>query len=77
MKEIKIRAAQADAWLTVHLLDGESRPGWVQVQQDAQAAQWAKLEDVHPADQVALRVESLARQRYQWVPQEDLRDEQP
>ena len=75
MKEIKIRSTQDESWLTVNLLDAESRPGWVQVQQDAQDAQWTKLEDVHPADQVALRVEGLARRRYQWVPQEDLKDE--
>jgi len=75
MKEIKIRGTQADAWLIASVLDVESRPGWVQVQQDAQEAQWAKLEDVHPADQVALRVESLARHRYRWVPAEDLEGE--
>jgi hypothetical protein len=75
MKEIKILSTQDSSWVTVNLLDAESRPGWVHVQQDAQDAQWTKLEDVHPADQVALRVESLARRRYQWVPTEDLKDE--
>jgi hypothetical protein len=74
MKEIKIRGADADTWLTVTLLDPDSRPGWVEVQNGA-ATQWSNLEDVHPADQVALRVERLARQRYKFVPKEDLQQD--
>jgi hypothetical protein len=31
-----------------------------------------RLEDIHPADQVALTFERQARQRYRWVPKEDL-----
>lgn len=71
MKEIKIRGQTDDAWLTVSVLDADSRPGWVQVQQGAEA-EWLPLTAVHPADQVALRVEGLAKRRYEWVPQADL-----
>ena len=72
MKQIKIRNSnEDDSWLSVNLLDADSRPGWVQIQQSAET-QWAKLEDVHPADQVLLRVEGLAKRRYQFVPKEDM-----
>ncbi len=72
MKEIKIRGTEDDTWVKVTLLDPDSRPGWVEVQNGAQT-QWTKVEDVHPADQVLLQVERLARQRYKFVPKEDLK----
>ena len=70
MDTIKVRTHADGPWITVKLLAGE-RPGWVEIA-NADTAQWVKLEDVHPADQVALMFEAQARQRYQWVPQEDL-----
>lgn len=71
MKEIKIRNQANEPWLLVSVLDADSRPGWIHVQQGTEA-QWLPLEAVHPADQVALRVEGLARRRYEWVPKADL-----
>jgi hypothetical protein len=76
MKEIKIRnhidgtGDGDDSWVVVSVLDADSRPGWIHVQQGAEA-QWLALEEVHPADQVALRVEGLAKRRYEWVPTVD------
>jgi hypothetical protein len=70
MDTIKVRTQADGPWVAVTLLAGE-RPGWVEVS-DGAAAQWVKLEDVHPADQVALMFEAQAKQRYQWVPKEDL-----
>ena len=72
MKQIKIRkGSEVDSWIAVNLLDADSRPGWVQIQNGAEA-QWTKLDDVHPADQVLLQVEGLAKRRYQFVPKEDM-----
>ena len=73
MKEIKIRGTQDDEWIPVSVLDMMARPGFVQIEQNGEEA-WAQWEDVHPADQVALRVEIIAQQRYQWVPPEDMED---
>jgi hypothetical protein len=70
MDTIKIRTQANGPWVTVKLLAGE-RPGWVEIAND-DAALWVKLEDVHPADQVALMFEAQAKQRYKWVPKEDL-----
>lgn len=67
MNEIKIRGVGADGWRTVKVLPNDERQGWVQVEVDDEP-QWVEFADVHPADQVALRVESIARQRYEWVP---------
>ena len=77
MKEIKIRNHTDDVddtWVVVSVLDADSRPGWINVQKGAEA-QWLSLEEVHPADQVALRVEALAKRRYEWVPKVDVDEE--
>ena len=77
MKEIKIRNHTDDAgdtWVVVTVLDADSRPGWISVQKGGEA-QWFALEEVHPADQVALRVEAVAKRRYEWVPKDDHADE--
>jgi hypothetical protein len=70
MDTIKIRTHENGPWVAVTLLAGE-RPGWVEVA-DGDASLWVQLEDVHPADQVALMFEAQAKQRYKWVPKEDL-----
>jgi hypothetical protein len=67
---IKIRNHEDGLWVVVDLLGGD-RPGWVEVANGDEAL-WVKFEDVHPADQVALIFEKQAKQRYMWVPKEDL-----
>ena len=70
MDTIKIRSNDPDEWTTVKLLAGE-KPGYVEIA-EGDATRWVKIEDVHPADQVALIFEAQARQRYRFVPKEDL-----
>jgi hypothetical protein len=70
LMNIKVRKQADGPWVEVTLLPGE-RPGWVEVA-DGGESLWVKIEDVHMADQVALMFEKQARQRYQWVPKEDL-----
>jgi hypothetical protein len=70
MDTIKIRTHENGPWVAVKLLAGE-RPGWIEIAND-DASLWVKMEDVHPADQVALMFEAQAKQRYKWVPKEDL-----
>jgi hypothetical protein len=70
MQTIKIRRQADGPWHEVRLLAGE-RPGLVEVA-DGDQTRWVALADVHPADQIALRFEQEAKQRYRWVPQEDL-----
>jgi hypothetical protein len=72
MKTIKIRKHADGPWVEVALLGGE-RPGWVEVREGEQAL-WVPLADVDPADQVALMFEQQARQRYVYVPREDLEE---
>ena len=70
MATIKVRKQADGPWDVVKLLDGD-RPGWVEVV-DGDESLWVKLENVHPADQVALMFEKQAKQRYKWVPKKDL-----
>jgi hypothetical protein len=70
METIQVRSNASAPWAAVKLLAGE-REGWVEVE-DGGVARWVRLEDIHPADQVALTFERQARQRYRWVPKEDL-----
>ncbi|NNJ12731.1 hypothetical protein EKD04_020610 [Chloroflexales bacterium ZM16-3] len=70
MQTIQVRSDADGPWASVSLLPGE-REGWVEVE-DGGEARWVRLEDVHPADRVALAFERQARQRYQWVPKDDL-----
>ncbi|GAB4431865.1 MAG: hypothetical protein OHK0015_18780 [Chloroflexi bacterium OHK40] len=70
MDRINVRDALQETWRSVRLLPGE-RDGWVEVEDDGEV-RWVALADVHPADLVALTFEREARQRYRWVPREDL-----
>jgi hypothetical protein len=70
METIQVRSNPGAPWAHVKLLADE-REGWVEVE-DGGVARWVKLEDIHPADQVALAFERQAKARYRWVPKEDL-----
>jgi hypothetical protein len=70
MDRIKVRKQADGPWIEVKLLDGD-RPGWVEVA-DGDESLWVKIEDIHMADQVALMFEKQAKQRYKWVPKDDL-----
>ncbi|MFN8459209.1 MAG: hypothetical protein U0401_31925 [Anaerolineae bacterium] len=74
MTRIKIQHNVEQAWMSVEWLYDETRPGWVKIQADNGEPEWIPEGSVHPADQVVLRVERLARKRYEWVPKEDLED---
>jgi hypothetical protein len=70
--QIKIQREMSGAWISVAWLHDEERPGWVKIREENKEPEWVKEEQVHPADQVVLRVERLAYKRYEWVPKEDL-----
>jgi hypothetical protein len=70
--KIKIQRSLDGPWINVEWLYDEERTGWVKIREDANDPEWIREGDVHPADQVVLRVERLARNRYEWVPKEDL-----
>ena len=72
MTQIKIQRSMNGLWINVEWLYDEERSGWVKIQEEAKEPEWVREGDVHPADQVVLRVERLARKRYEWVPKEDL-----
>jgi hypothetical protein len=59
-------------WLSVEWLYDEERTDWVKIREADKEPEWVREGAVHPADQVVLRVERLARKRYEWVPKEDL-----
>lgn len=71
MKKIKIHGEEAGEWIVATLIVNDERPDWVQVELDGET-QWVEMNRVHPADQILLKVESVARQRYEWVPPEDI-----
>jgi len=70
--KIKIQRSMNGPWINVEWLYDEERSGWVKIQEDHKEPEWVTEGAVHPADQVVLRVERLARTRYEWVPKEDL-----
>ena len=72
MTKIKIQRSLDGPWINVEWLYDEERSGWVKIQEDNNNPEWIMEGAVHPADQVVLRVERLARKRYEWVPKEDL-----
>ena len=72
MTHIKIQRSTDGPWVRVEWLHEEERSGWVKIREDDQEPEWVRENEVHPADQVVLRVERLARTRFEWVPQEDL-----
>ncbi len=71
MKMIKIRGGGEDGWIKVGLLPNDERPGWVEVDEEG-VTRWVELGEVHPADQILIKVESVARQRYEWVPPDEI-----
>ena len=73
MTHIKIQRSTEGPWVSVEWLHEENRSGWVKVQEGEQEPEWVREQEVHPADQVVLRVERLARTRFEWVPQEDIK----
>lgn len=73
MKEIKIQNNQDGSWTTVTVLDFSSRPDSIQVQKGGQEPEWVHLNEIHPADKVAITVERIALERYEYVPKEDLK----
>jgi hypothetical protein len=74
MKQIKIRESEDGPWFAVEFIEDDIRPGWVKIKQENEEPKWVEEYVVHPADQVALRVERVARQRYEWVPKEDIEE---
>ncbi|MCB0225222.1 MAG: DinB family protein [Anaerolineae bacterium] len=72
MTHIKIQRSMDGPWVSVEWLHEEERFGWVKIREDDQEPEWVREDKVHSADQVVLRVERLARTRFEWVPQEDL-----
>lgn len=72
MTQIKIQRGPDGPWIRVEWLHEEERSGWVKIREDDKEPEWVRENEVHPADQVVLKVERLARTRYEWVPKEDL-----